>query len=418
MTLIEKILSKSSGRDVRPGDDASPKVDLAVVRDLGGSDVVTEYEKNFGSAPVWDPARVALTFDYQAPARASDVANSQRVCREFAKKQGIHRLFDVNSGIGQHVLLEHGLIRPGSVVVGTGSHMNLLGAAGCLATCVDTAGMAQVWHSGELSLKVPETVKVTFSGSYSFPTSSKDLALYFISRVGPDVAGGKALEFYGHAVDAFQIHDAITLASLVTEINGRIGFVPPNEQIVAFLKSRIGQQPDLLAAGADAAYANSVDLDVQGLPPQVACPHAPSNVKPVREVKGVRVDFAFIGSCTNGRFEDLALAAAVLKSAGKVHRSVQLIITPATIEVARKCLKSGYYEIFLDAGAIVTNPGCSLCTMGEQGLLGEGDILISSANRNFPDKLGRGAEIYLASPATVAASAVKGEITDPGEFLR
>jgi homoaconitase/3-isopropylmalate dehydratase large subunit len=265
---------------------------------------------------------------------------------------------------------------------------------------------------------VPETVKVTFSGSYSFPTSSKDLALYFISRVGPDVAGGKALEFYGHAVDAFQIHDAITLASLVTEINGRIGFVPPNEQIVAFLKSRIGQQPDLLAAGADAAYANSVDLDVQGLPPQVACPHAPSNVKPVREVKGVRVDFAFIGSCTNGRFEDLALAAAVLKSAGKVHRSVQLIITPATIEVARKCLKSGYYEIFLDAGAIVTNPGCSLCTMGEQGLLGEGDILISSANRNFPDKLGRGAEIYLASPATVAASAVKGEITDPGEFLR
>ncbi len=418
MTVIEKILSKSSGRDVRPGDEATSKVDLAVLRDFGGSDVVTEYEKNFGSAPVWDPTRVALTFDYQAPARASDLANSQRVCRQFAKKQGIHRLFDVNSGIGQHVLLEHGLVRPGSVAVGTGSHMNLLGAAGCFATCVDTAEMVEVWHSGKLSLKVPETVKVTFSGSYSFPTCSKDLALFFVSRVGPDVAGGKALEFYGHAMGEFQIHDAITLASLVTEINGKIGFVPPNEQIVAFLKSRIGQQPDVPLAGADATYASSVNVDVQGLSPQVACPHAPSNVKPVREVKGVRVDFAFIGSCTNGRFEDLALAAAVLKSAGKVNHNVQLIITPATIEVARKCLKSGYYEIFLDAGAIVTNPGCSLCTIGHQGLLGKGDVLISSANRNFPDKLGQGAEIYLASPATVAASAVKGEITDPGEFLR
>jgi homoaconitate hydratase family protein len=418
MTIIEKILSRSSGRKVSPNDRVWSKIDMAVIRDFGGPNVVIEYEKNFGSRPVWDPSKIALTFDYQAPAKVADVANNQRICRQFAKRQGIHRVFDVNSGIGQHVLLEHGLIHPGSVVVGTDSHMNLLGAVGCFATGVGTTDMVATWHSGKLWFRVPETIKVTFKGSYSFPTCSKDLTLHFISRIGPDAPNYKALEFYGHVMGEFQIHDALTLASLVTEINGKIGFVPPNEQIMAFLKSRIGHLPEVPVADQGAVYSDSMELDIQGLPPQVACPHTPFNVKPVTDVKGTHIDFAFIGSCTNGRFEDLALAAAVLKSAGKVHPAVQLIIVPATIEVARKCLKSGYYEIFLDAGAIVTNPGCSLCTIGHHGVLGKGDVLISSSNRNFLGKLGKGAEVYLASPATVAASAVKGEITDPGEFLR
>ncbi len=418
MTVIEKILSKGSGQKVSPGDRVSSNVDLAVIRDLGGADVVIDYEKNFGSGPVWDPSKVALTFDYQAPAKDADVADSQRVCREFARRRGIHRIFDVNSGIGQHVLLEHGLAHPGGVVAGTGSHINLLGAVGCFATGLGTADMVETLHSGKLWVRVPETIRVAFKGSYSFPTCSKDLALYFISRMGPDAADGRALEFYGHAIHEFQVHDALTLASLVTEINGRIGFVPPNEQIAAFLKSRIGRAVEAPVAGADAAYSSSMELDVQGLPPQVACPHTPFNVRPVKDVKGTHIDFAFIGSCANGRFEDLALAAAVLKSAGKVHPNVQLTIVPATIEVARKCLKSGYYEIFLDAGAIVTNPGCSLCAIGHHGVLGKGDVLISSSNRNLQGKLGNGAEVYLASPSTVAASAVKGEITDPGEFLR
>ena len=418
MTIIEKILSKGSGQKVSPGVKVSSSVDLVVIRDLGGADVVVEYEKSFGSASVWDPARVALTFDYQAPAKAADVADSQRVCRQFARRQGIHRIFDVNSGISQHVLLEHGLAHPGWVVVGTGTHMNLLGAVSCFATGVGTGDMVTALHSGKLSFAVPETVKVTFKGSYSFPTCSKDLALHFISRVGPEAAGGKALEFYGHAVNEFQVHDALTLASLVTETNAKAGFVPPNEQITAFLKSRIGHAVEVPVADSGAAYSSSIELDVQGLPPQVACPHTPLNVKAVKEVKGTHIDFAFIGSCTNGRFEDLALAAAVLRSAGRVHPNVQLTISPATIEVARKCLKSGYYEIFLDAGAIVTNPGCSLCAVGHHGALGKGDVLISSSNRNLLGQLGEGAEVYLASPATVAASAVKGEITDPGEFLR
>ncbi len=418
MTVIEKILSKNAGRKVSPSEKVQATVDLAVIRDLGGSEAVIEYEKQFGSKPVWDPAKIALTFDYQAPAKGEDVANDQRVCRTFAKKQGIHRVFDVNSGIGQHVLLEHGLIRPGEVAVGAGTHLNLLGAVGCFATCVSTADMVTALQSGRLVFVVPETVKVSFKGSYSFPTCSKDLALHLISRMGQDAARGRALEFYGHAVDEFQVHDALTLASIVTEMNGRIGFVRPNEQINAFLKSRVGHPVEVPVAGPDAAYSSSVELDVQGLPPQVACPHAPSNVKPVKEVKGTHIDFAFIGSCANGRFEDLAVAAAVLKAAGKVHPGVQLTVVPATIEVARKCLKSGYYEIFLDAGAIVTNPGCSLCALGHHGALGKGDVLISTSNRNFPGQLGEGAEVYLASPATVAASAVKGEITDPGEFLR
>jgi len=418
MTIIEKILSKSSGKAVKPNDRVWAGVDLAVIRDFGGPNVVIEYEKLFGDRPVWDPSKIALTFDYQAPAKVSEVANNQRICREFAKKQRIQKLFNVNSGIGQHVLLEHGLIRPNTVVVGTDSHMNLLGAAGCFATGVGTTDMVATWYSGKLWFRVPETIRVNFKGKYSFPTSAKDLTLYFISKIGPDKPNYKSLEFYGDVINNFQVHDAITLASMITEINGKIGFIPTNHQIFEFLKSRIGSTPETVSADPGATYSESMELDVQGLPPQVACPHAPGNVKPVSEVKGTHIDFAFIGSCTNGRFEDLSEAAAVLKAGGKVHPSVQLTIVPATIEVARKCLQAGHYETFLEAGVIVTNPGCSLCTTGHHGVLGKGDVLISTSNRNFLGKLGKGSQVYLASPATVAASAVKGEITDPGDVLR
>ncbi|MFH0777509.1 MAG: aconitase/3-isopropylmalate dehydratase large subunit family protein [Candidatus Eisenbacteria bacterium] len=418
MTIIEKILSRGAGKEVKANERVWSDVDFAVIRDFGGPNVVLEYEKHFGDRSVWDPSRVALTFDYQAPAKVSEVANNQRICRDFARKQGIQKVFDVNTGIGQHVLLEHGLIHPGSIVVGMDSHMNLLGAAGSFATGVGTTDMVAAWHSGRLWFRVPETIKVSFKGKYDSPTSAKDLTLHFLAQIGPDKPNYRALEFYGDVIEHFHLHDAVTLASMVTEINGKIGFVPTNAEILAFLKSRTGASPEAVSADSDAAYCEATEIDVTGLPPQVACPHSPTNVRPVSEVKGTKIDFAFVGSCTNGRYEDIAVAAAVLKAGRKVHPSVQLIIVPATMEVARKCLMAGFYETFFEAGAIVTNPGCSLCTTGHHGVLGKGDVLISSSNRNFLAKLGKGSQVYLASPATVAASAVKGEIADPCEFLR
>ncbi len=418
MTLVEKILSRASGKPVRPREKVCAAVDLAVIGAAGGPDSVAEYEKSFGDSSVWDASKVAVSFEYPPLAATAPEASGRIACRQFLKTQGIQKLLDMNSGVWQHVLLEQGLVHPSSVVVGTGSHMSLLGAVGCFASRVTAPDMASALRSGKLWFEAPETVRVTFSGDYSFPTCSMDLALHLVSRVEPGAAGRRAMELYGHAVDRFQIHDALTLAGMVEEAGADIGFVSPSEQVVAFLKSRIGQLPELLAADEDAAYSDSVELDVQGLPPQVACPGSDRIVKPVSEIKGTRVDFAFLGSYANGRFEDLAVAAAVLKAAGKVHPSAQLMIVPATIEVARKCLKAGYYETFLDAGAVVTNPGLNLWAIGPQGIPGKGDVLISSASSESVGGPGKGSCAYLASPATVAASAVKGEIADPGEFLR
>jgi 3-isopropylmalate/(R)-2-methylmalate dehydratase large subunit len=413
-TIIEKILSDHSGEDARAGDRVWAELDLAVVRDFGGPNVVLEYEQEVGDKPVWDPQRIAMTFDYQAPAKVVQVANNQRTCRQFAVKHGVPHVFDVNAGIGQHVLLERGMVLPGSVIIGTDSHMNLLGAVGSFSTGMGTTDVAAGWATGRLWYRVPDTIKITFKGEYSYPTSAKDLTLFLLSRIDMSKTIYKSLEFYGQPIDSLSLAGRLTLASMVTEMEGKIGFITADENILAWIEGRAGRTVEAVLPDKDASYWEQWQFDIHGLEPLIACPDRPDNVKPVREVAGVRVDEVFIGSCTNGRLEDLQAAAEVLeRMGGKVAPGVRLVVTPATTEVATEALAAGLYETFIKAGAMVTNQGCSLCTIGHHGVLAEGDVLVSTGNRNFKGKLGKGSLAYLASPAVAAATAVKGEISLP-----
>ncbi|KPL18865.1 MAG: hypothetical protein AMJ92_06025 [candidate division Zixibacteria bacterium SM23_81] len=416
-TIVEKILSRASGSDARAGDRIWAEIDLSVIRDFGGPNAVLQFDEFTNRSEVWDPNRIAMTFDYQAPAKVTKVANNQVLCRQFARRQGIKHLFDVNWGIGQHVLLEHGMVEPGSVIVGTDSHMNLLGAVGSFSTGVGTTDIVASWYAGKLWFRVPETIKVTFRGQYQTPISAKDMTLKFISIIGTDMANYRSLEFYGQPIEDFTLAQRLTLGSMVTEINAKICFMVPDGPVLQFLEDRCGKKLVPVTADADAQYVDALEIDLEGLEPQIACPHTPDNVKAVREVENTPFTEGFIGSCTNGRLEDLAAAAEILKKAGKINKDVRLVVTPATAEVAREALKEGLYEIFMDAGAMVTNPGCSLCTIGHHGVLGDGDVLLSTSNRNFLGKLGKGGQVYLCSPATVAASAVAGKITDPRQFV-
>jgi len=415
-TIVEKILSRASGTDATAGDRVWANLDLAVVRDFGGPNVVLEYAQQMGDTPVWDPARIAMTFDYQAPAKDVKVAANQRLCREFAAKHRITGIYDVDRGIGQHVLLEAGKILPGDVVIGTDSHMNLLGAVGNFSTGMGTTDVAAGWAAGRLWFRVPDTVKITFQGDYEWPTTTKDLTLYLLGVIDRGQAIYKALEFYGPVIDYLDLAGRLTLCSMVTEMEGKIGFIVPDAYILDWLSGRAGHPVEAVTADPDAAYWAAWEYDVTGLEPQIAVPHHPHNVRPVREVQqeGVKVDEVFIGSCTNGRLEDLEEAAEVIEQmGGKVAPGVRLVVTPATAEVAMQAVEIGLYHVFIHAGGMVTNQGCSLCTIGHHGVLAPGDVLVSTSNRNFQGKLGKGADVYLASPIVAAASAVRGEIGLP-----
>ncbi|KPK98782.1 MAG: hypothetical protein AMJ90_09820, partial [candidate division Zixibacteria bacterium SM23_73_2] len=379
---------------------------------------VLEFDEFTKKGKVKNPDKNAMTFDYQAPAKDLKVAQNQTLCREFAKRQGIKLLFDVNSGIGQHVLLEKGFVKPGSVIIGTDSHMNLLGAVGSFSTGVGTTDIVGSWYSGNLWFRVPETIKVIFKGNYKEPASAKDLTLKFVNQIGPDKPNYKSLEFVGKPIANLSLAGRLTLGSMVTEVNGKIAFINPSGETFDFLKERIKDRFEIKTSDDDALYQEEMEIDVGNLIPQIACPHSPDNVVPVEEVEGRFFNQGFIGSCTNGRFEDFEIAARILKKAGKIHPDMRLIIVPATREVASRMLKAGLYQIFMDLGAMIANPGCSLCTAGHHGVLGKGDVMLSTSNRNFLGKLGKGAEVYLCSPATVAASCVEGKITDPRRYFK
>jgi 3-isopropylmalate/(R)-2-methylmalate dehydratase large subunit len=411
MTIIEKIFSRAAGKEVKPGEYVWTKLNLVAMRDFGGPNVIGEYRRAFGKHQVFDREKVAITFDLHVPARNEKVAVNQKQLRDFATEQGVH-LFDVNTGVGQHILLENGLVKPWDVIVGTDSHMNLLGAVGAAGFGMGTTDVAGAMYKGRLWFRVPDTIKIVVKGKLKKFVSAKDIILYIIKNLKTDGALNYALEFFGTTIDALNLAQRITMASMVTEMSGDIGFIEPSEEIIKFIRSRTNDGVETVAADSETVYAKVYEFSVDNLIPQVACPHSPDNVKDVKVVAGIKIDQVFIGSCTNGRFEDLKVATEILKNR-RVKNGLRLIIVPATMEVARQALKAGLYEIFLDSGAVVTNPGCSLCTTGHPGILAPGEVMVSTSNRNFIGKLGKGAEVYLVSPATAAASALMGEITDP-----
>ncbi len=412
MTIIQKIIARASGNDeVAVGDKVWCTIDLAAMRDFGGPNVVLDYREKFGDRPVADPSKVAITFDLHLPARDAQVANNQKLLRDFAAQTGVH-LFDVETGVGQHTLLENGMVRPYDVIVGTDSHMNLLGAVGSFATGMGTTDLVAAMATGKLWFKVPETHKFVVDGAFAPRVGAKDLILHVLKDVGSDGLLYKSVEFEGPAIDSMDVAARITTMSMVTEMSGKIGLIESNAKTLEWLEERTGRTEEEWHADPGAPYVEERRYDVSDLPPLVAAPHSPDNVISAADLQGTHVDQVFVGSCTNGRVEDLRAAAEVL-AGEQVAKGMRLIITPATQNVAKEAVREGLYNTFIEAGAIVTNPSCALCTIGHPGVLAEGDVTMSTSNRNFPGKIGKGGEIYLCSPPTAAASALYGEITDP-----
>lgn len=416
-SIVEKILTAHSEREVIAGDRIWADLDMAVARDFGGPNCVLLYEEKFTDTPVADPNTISFTFDYQAPAKDPKVANNQEICREFAEKHSIPHLFDVNTGIGQHILLENGLVKPGDCIIGTDSHMNLLGSVGAFSAGVGTTDIVAGWKMGKLWFRTPETLKVELIGRLRYPTSAKDLILHLLSTIDSDTLNYRSIEFTGEGAKTLNLAERITVCSMITEAGGKIGFFVPDDTIINFIQERCDCDVNPILTDEGYEYVEEFTIDLGELVPVVACPHTPDNVHPVSEVAGQEIDSVFIGSCTNGRIEDLEVVAEMLANSGRIKEGMRLTITPATMEVAREAIRRGYYELFYEVGAMVTNPGCSLCTVGHHGVLYAGERLLSTSNRNFLHKLGRDGEIYLGSPASATASAIRGVITEPGELI-
>jgi len=410
-TVIEKVLSSHAGKDIHAGDVAWIGIDVRTARDFGGASVVKNLREHFEPPYVDDPSKTFFTFDTNVPARDIGYAENQQVCRLFARETGI-RVFDVRAGIGSHVAIERGLALPGRIIVGTDSHFNILGAVGCFGQGMGDKDIAYIFARGKNWFEVPSTIKVILKGNYTYPVSAKDVTLAIIGRLGSSGALGRAIEFTGDGVDGLSLSARITIASMATEMGAIASFFPLNEKIAGWLAARAGvDEVQSLEADEDAEYSEVLEFDLSEVRPMAACPFSPSNVRPIEEIEGTEIHTAFIGSCTNGRFEDMVHAASILKGR-RIKEGVSLKVVPATTEVYERMLREGVLEIFIDAGAVVSNAGCGGCASGQIGMVGSGEVQLSTTNRNFKGKQGRG-ETYLVSPAVAAASVITGRITSP-----
>ncbi len=410
-TIIEKIIQAHSDEEVEAGKIVWMGLDARTARDFGGANVVKNYRANYGDAPVDDVSKTFFTFDLVTPANNIPYAVNQQICRDWAKEQGV-RVFDVDMGIGSHVALEYGLTWPGATFVGTDSHLNILGAIGAFGQGMGDQDIAFAYKAGKTWFEVPYSMKVMVKGELKAPCTAKELTLACLGRLGASGALGQAVEFCGPAIEALDLPGRITLASMMTEMGGIIGLIPPSEEVLAYCRERTGRD-DVAAtyADPDAEYTQEIEIDITGLEPLIACPPKPDNVKPVSEVAGTRVDSIFVGSCTNGRYEDFAAVAAIVR--GK-HIAPGMVASavPATREVYGQMLQEGVLQTLFDAGFVVSNPGCGGCASGHIGMVGQGQVQVSTSNRNFAGKQGPG-DNYLASPAVAAWAALTGEITVP-----
>jgi 3-isopropylmalate/(R)-2-methylmalate dehydratase large subunit len=408
-SIIEKIIQAHSDETVEAGRIVWMSLDARTARDFGGANVVKNYQSHYGDAPVDDRSKTFFTFDLVTPANNIPYAINQQICRDWAREQEV-RVFDVDMGIGSHVALEYGLAWPGSTFVGTDSHLNILGAIGTFGQGMGDKDIAFAFRAGKTWFEVPNTMKVTVRGELKPPCTPKDLTLACLRELGASGALGQAVEFYGPAIDALDLAGRITLASMMTEMGGIIGLIPPSEEVLAYCQNRTGRD-DLVAiqADPDATYTREIEVDITGMEPLIACPPKPDNVRPVSDVAGTKVDSVFIGSCTNGRFEDFSAIAEVVKGRAIAPGMVASVV-PATREVYSQMLQSGVLQTLFDAGFIVSNPGCGGCASGHIGMVGAGQVQVSTSNRNFAGKQGPG-DNYLASPVVAAWAALAGEIT-------
>jgi 3-isopropylmalate/(R)-2-methylmalate dehydratase large subunit len=415
MNITEKILAKASGKkEVHPGEIIDTNVDIVMVHDLTGPLAVEAFKK-IGTPKVWDSQKVVVILDHQIPAESVKAAELHKLMRQFTKEQNLI-FYDIGrGGICHQVMPEKGHVVPGSVIVGADSHTCTYGAFGAFATGIGSTEAAAVFATGKIWFKVPPAIKVNVKGSFQDYVTPKDLVLNIIGKLSVDGAIYKTAEFTGPTIKDMSIAGRMTVCNMAVEMGAKNGIIAPDEITHKFLEGRVKALPDFkdLQSDKDATYEKTVEFDVSKMPSQVACPSSVDNVKAVSEVGDVPVDQAFIGSCTNGRLEDLQLAAKILKGR-KVKDGVRTLVIPASQEVWRLAMQEGLLEVFTDAGAIVCGSACGPCLGGHIGLLAAGETCVSSSNRNFIGRMGSiQANVYLASPATVAASAITGKLTDP-----
>jgi 3-isopropylmalate/(R)-2-methylmalate dehydratase large subunit len=416
MNVTEKILAKASGRkEVSPGEIVEAKVDVAMVNDVTGPLAVKAFQE-IGARNVWNEQRIVIVLDHQIPAESVKSAQLHEIMRKFAKEQRIENFYDVgHGGICHQVMAEKGYVRPGNLIVGADSHTCTYGAFGAFAAGIGSTEMAAVFTTGTLWFKVPNVMKINVVGNFQKFVTPKDLILNIIGQVKVDGAIYKGVELSGSTVQdmSIDIDGRMTLCNMSVEMGVKNGIIEPDETTLKYVKNRTSEAFTPLKSDPNAAYEKILDLDVTEMEPQVSCPSSVDNVKRASEVKNVKIDQAFLGSCTNGRLEDLRLAARFLKR-GRIKHGVRMIVIPASQEVYSQALREGLIELFVEAGAYVSSSSCGPCFGGHIGVLAPGEVCISSSNRNFIGRMGSSnAHVYLASPATVAASALTGKITDP-----
>jgi 3-isopropylmalate/(R)-2-methylmalate dehydratase large subunit len=416
MTLAERILARASGRSsVKAGDYVVASIDLAMIHE--GMRGVYPILKEAGVKKVWDPERVVSIIDHWVPAPTVEAAVHHQTVRKAVQEYGIRHAYGEKAGICHQVLPEKGHVVPGDLIVGTDSHTVTYGAFGAAATGIGYSEMAYVLATGRLWFRVPETIQFRMEGDLAPGVMSKDLLLYIAGRYSAEVAQYKAIEFTGLTARKMSIASRMTMSNMSVELGAKFGFFEPDDRVVDFLNGRAEKAYSLIQPDPDSVYESVHRLDASILEPQVALPHNIDNVKPVSQVGRVKIDQAFTGSCTNGRMEDLRIAAQILKGK-RVHPQVRLIVVPASWEVYREALQTGILATLVDAGALICNSTCGPCFGGHMGLLAPGERCIASINRNFQGRMGSPeSEVYLGSPATVAASAVEGGVADPRKYL-
>lgn len=417
MNITEKILSQRAGHEVTPGEIIEIPVDLAMSHDGTSPPAIKTFEKI--AEKVWDPEKIALIFDHNVPANTIGSAEFQEVCRDFIKKQNITKNYIHGEGICHQVVPEMGLVEPNMVIVGADSHTCTYGAFGAFSTGMGATDLAMVWATGKTWFMVPEAIKMEIEGELNPSIAPKDIILNIIGDIGIAGATYKTAEFCGETIEKIGVEGRATMCNMAIEMGAKNGIMEPNREVIDYVCQRTGKKESELSivkSDEDAIYSKEMHFDITDMEPQIACPNDVDNVKGISQVEGTFVNQCLIGSCTNGRLSDLKDAAELLEG-NKIHNDTRLLIFPASREIYKQSIELGYIDTFIDAGAIICNPGCGPCLGAHMGVLSEGEACISTTNRNFKGRMGdTKSSVYLSNSKVVAASAIKGVITDPKDL--
>jgi len=414
LTVIEKIVGNHGGRPAEAGAIVWMGIDFRSARDFGGANVIKNLKKNYQGDYIHDKSKTAFTFDTNAPANTIAYADNQHYIRLFARQNGIP-LYDVDQGIGTHIAIDNGLVLPGETAVGTDSHYNIMGAIGAFGQGMGDQDIAFIFKTGRTWFQIPPSVKIEVKGALTWGTTARDLTLKIVGALGTEKALNKSVEITGEAIEELDLAARITLSSMATESGAIAFFLKPSPAIIEYCRARSGGRSfDVVWADENAEYSDYLEIDISGLKPQAAVSPSPTKVVDLREILGKPVDSVFIGSCTNGRYEDIAAASEIM-AGKKVHPGVMVKVVPATRKIYARLLQEGIISALFEAGVIISQPGCGGCASGQLGMTGKEEIQLSTSNRNFPGKQGSG-ETHLVSPQTAAYSALAGKVANPYAF--